>query len=212
MQHNGIRATVTALALSGGLLAGGWAAAEVTTPSGKMLANTCSGCHGTDGISHGPTIPTIAGQPEEYFVYVMRKYHTGDAPGSVMNRVGEGYTDEEIQAMAAYYAAIDYVPAQQEYDTDLARRGAELHEQSCASCHTANGAVGEDDLPIIAGQWAPHLRYTLVDYLQFGRPFTEGKRSQFMEIAQGHSTDEILENIEALVHFYASQQDPALFE
>jgi cytochrome c553 len=33
----------------------------MTGASGEMLANTCAGCHGTNGISTGPATPTISG-------------------------------------------------------------------------------------------------------------------------------------------------------
>ena len=42
--------------------------AFAATPSASMLANTCAGCHGPKGNSHGPATPTISGISSEYFI------------------------------------------------------------------------------------------------------------------------------------------------
>ena len=45
--------------------------AYAATPSARMLANTCAGCHGTDGSSVGPASPTIAGISQHDGLHVL---------------------------------------------------------------------------------------------------------------------------------------------
>ena len=76
-----------------------------TVPSGRMLANTCSGCHGTDGKSPGP-IPPIDGMSAEHMASAMRLFKQGKRPATVMDRIAKGYSDAEIQAMSEHFAGI----------------------------------------------------------------------------------------------------------
>ena len=70
-----------------------------------MLANPCAGCHGTDGISPGPT-PTLQGLPSDYIVSTMKAFKTDKRKGTVMNRIAKGYTDEEIELMAKHFETV----------------------------------------------------------------------------------------------------------
>jgi sulfide dehydrogenase cytochrome subunit len=84
-------------------LAGLPAAAE--DPRADMLAGSCAACHGTDGQSPG-SIPAIAGISAEDMVRLLQAYRSGEATGTVMNRIARGFTDEEIIALAAHFAAL----------------------------------------------------------------------------------------------------------
>lgn len=76
-------------------------AGEIATPS--MLANTCAGCHGTGGNSPG-RIPSIQGMSAEAVGSAMRRYKAGTRPSTIMGRIARGYTGEEIDAIASFYA------------------------------------------------------------------------------------------------------------
>jgi sulfide dehydrogenase cytochrome subunit len=92
---------VIACALLLGCAATAGAADEV--PSGRMLANTCAGCHGTDGRSPGP-IPPIHGMSAGHIASAMRLYKNGQRPATVMDRIARGYSDREIERMSEYLA------------------------------------------------------------------------------------------------------------
>ncbi|MES9885394.1 MAG: c-type cytochrome, partial [Candidatus Sedimenticola sp. 6PFRAG1] len=73
-----------------------------------MLANTCAGCHGTLGDSMGPATPTIAGLEADYIVEVMEDYKSGERHSTIMTRIAKGYSDKEIEQMAAFFSAQPY--------------------------------------------------------------------------------------------------------
>lgn len=85
------------LALSG--LAG---AADIHT---QLIASTCMSCHGPGGKSQG-AIPSLAGLDKEYFVKSMKDFKAGTRAASIMKRHANGYTDAEVEAMAAYFASL----------------------------------------------------------------------------------------------------------
>lgn len=70
----------------------------------RSWAATCTGCHGTNGQSAGG-IPSVAGLDEAYIVSVMREYKAGKRAATVMHQHAKGYTDEQIERIAAFFAA-----------------------------------------------------------------------------------------------------------
>ena len=74
--------------------------------NGAMLGNTCAGCHGTFGDAENVKIPPLAGLDAAQFVTTMQAYRDGSQSGTIMNRIARAYSDAEIDAMAAYFAAL----------------------------------------------------------------------------------------------------------
>jgi sulfide dehydrogenase cytochrome subunit len=70
---------------------------------GEMLSVSCAGCHGTDGHSPG-SIPDISDKSAEYIRTSMEEFRSGKRDSTVMGRQAKGYTDEEIQLIAEYFA------------------------------------------------------------------------------------------------------------
>lgn len=69
----------------------------------RSMAATCTGCHGTNGVSSGG-IPSIAGVEKERIATLMREFRDGKRPATVMHQHAKGYTDEQIDAIAAWFA------------------------------------------------------------------------------------------------------------
>jgi cytochrome subunit of sulfide dehydrogenase len=71
-------------------------------PVGQSLYANCAACHGTTGKPAGTTLPPLAGQPRETLVTSMRAFKTGARPATIMHQIAKGYTDEQIEQIAAY--------------------------------------------------------------------------------------------------------------
>jgi cytochrome subunit of sulfide dehydrogenase len=82
------------------LLVAAPAMARAASPPG---ASSCSGCHAEAGRPDA-AMPPLHGQPAGEIV-AMRAYRAGERPASVMDRIARGFSDEEIQAIAAWIAA-----------------------------------------------------------------------------------------------------------
>jgi cytochrome c553 len=70
----------------------------------RSLAATCTGCHGTDGFSVG-AIPTLAGIDKECIIALMQAFRRGDRAATVMHQHARGYTEEQIEALASWFAS-----------------------------------------------------------------------------------------------------------
>lgn len=82
----------------------GQPAADVRT---RSLAATCATCHGTDGKAvQGETMVRLAGLPSAYIVTQMKAFRDGQRPATVMHQLAKGYDDAQIEAIAAYFAAV----------------------------------------------------------------------------------------------------------
>ena len=71
---------------------------------GRNLAATCANCHGTNGVSKG-VVASLAGRPKAELVRKMQDYKTGKTPATVMPQLAKGYTDEQIDLVAGWFAA-----------------------------------------------------------------------------------------------------------
>ncbi|MBF6057366.1 c-type cytochrome [Thiomicrorhabdus heinhorstiae] len=74
-------------------------------PTGKMLADNCSACHGTLGAEFNEAMPPLAGMKKENFIKLMKAFRANAFPTIVMHDVAYVFTDTEIEAMADYFAA-----------------------------------------------------------------------------------------------------------
>jgi cytochrome subunit of sulfide dehydrogenase len=72
----------------------------------RNLASACAICHGTQGNppSGAPVVP-LAGLPRDHIASQMRAFRDGGRPATVMHQIAKGYTDAQIDAMAAWFAA-----------------------------------------------------------------------------------------------------------
>jgi sulfide dehydrogenase cytochrome subunit len=79
-------------------------AAEPIAP-GARIAASCTGCHGTNGATQGNTLPPLAGQQKEALLAAMKAFKAGSRPATIMSQIAKGYTDEQLEALASYFAA-----------------------------------------------------------------------------------------------------------
>lgn len=94
--------TIAALAL---LAATG--AAQAADPNlARNLAATCANCHGTNGNAiKGGGIDALAGVPKDKILQKLADFKSGDKPASIMHQISKGYTDEQLDLIAGYFAA-----------------------------------------------------------------------------------------------------------
>ncbi|MBK1733042.1 c-type cytochrome [Thiococcus pfennigii] len=188
------------------LAVGGLAQADdglVSGADGRTLAQTCAGCHGTNGASVGPAMPSIGGMDSGYFVEVMQGFRDGEIYSTVMGRIAKGYSDEELEQMADYLHDKPFVPARQAFDAELVDEGRRLQKKYCEKCHADGGVVLEDEeYYILAGQWTPYLRNAMEDFREGRRPIERKMKTQLERMLKREGE----ESLEALYAFFASQQ------
>jgi sulfide dehydrogenase cytochrome subunit len=77
------------------------AEAALNANIGRDIAANCANCHIADGRNHG-AIPVIAGQEKAYLVQQLKDFRDGRRPSTIMQQLATGYTEAQIEAVAAY--------------------------------------------------------------------------------------------------------------
>jgi cytochrome c553 len=80
------------------------AAAVAVSAEPPAGAASCSGCHPASARVPSP-VPRLAGLDRAAIVRAMQDFRSGARAATVMDRIAKGFTDDEIQAIAAWYAA-----------------------------------------------------------------------------------------------------------
>ena len=172
-------------------------AAVGAAPNAEMLSNACAGCHGTKGASAGPSMPSLAGQNKVAFVEAMKHFKSGERPSTVMGRLAKGYSDEEFEAMAEFFAKQKpYRPVQKEVDKKLVAEGKKVYDQACKRCHIENGKEFEENQPVVAGQWLKYLQIQTAAFQDGSRKISEKKKEKVEKLTPAQW--------EAMAHYYAS--------
>ncbi len=71
---------------------------------GQYLSGECVTCHLMSGAAKG--IPAIIGWPEDGFIAVMQSYKSKTRDNPVMQTIAARLSDEEMAALAAYFATL----------------------------------------------------------------------------------------------------------
>lgn len=176
------------------------------------LTSPCEDCHGQNGASQEPEIPTISGYSAVYITDALAVYrdktrpckevkypagaHKGEA--SSMCKVAESLSEEESGLVAEHYAGKPFVRAKQNFDADLAKTGKGIHALNCKKCHEDGGSSADDDAGILAGQWMPYLEAQFEEFTSGKRLMAEKMKPKIEKLSK--------EDIKALVQYYGSFQ------
>jgi sulfide dehydrogenase cytochrome subunit len=74
-------------------------------PAARSLAASCAACHGTGGRSVSEEVIALAGLPKERIASQMRAFKAGTRPATVMHQLAKGFSDQQIDLIAGYFAA-----------------------------------------------------------------------------------------------------------
>lgn len=80
-----------------------WAQAEALQL--RSWAAACANCHGTLGVAQ-PGMDSLAGVPKDDLQKKLMDFKTGRKPATLMHQISKGYTDEQIEQLAGYFAAL----------------------------------------------------------------------------------------------------------
>lgn len=136
---------------------------------GAALAEkVCVACHGPKGLSPSPQFPHLSGQSAAAIYKQLHDYQSGARSNPLMSGVAKGLAEEQMLAVAAYYAggnsfkSLGNVRPAADYETDrLANRGAPNRGvPACNGCH-GGGVGGPIETPTLAGQQSDYLQAQL---------------------------------------------------
>lgn len=145
------------------------AAFLISAAHAQDRANLCAACHGPDGNSSTPGVPSIAGQPQAFLEMQLILFREGLRDSPEMAPVVKGLSDVDVGALARHFAALPARASASGADAVLMKRGRELAGQRhCGQCHLGD-FTGQAQIPRLAGQREEYLAEQL-------RAYREGRR------------------------------------
>ncbi|MCP4001998.1 MAG: cytochrome c4 [Gammaproteobacteria bacterium] len=165
---------------------------------GKLLTDTCKGCHAVDSYANAyPAyhVPYIAGQSADYTVSALTLYRDGNRTHPTMRAQAATLSDQDIQDIAAYLSSAVKQP-----DPAATVRGvAPSAAVACTACHGAAGISLIPMNPYLAGQQLDYLEQAVLQYKNGDR---KGPNAIAMQ-AQVNALAE--EDLKATLAFFAAQ-------
>jgi cytochrome c553 len=96
-----------AVLLLSGVAASAALAQDAAALHARGLAATCANCHGTEGrTTEGSAIPSLVGMPRDYMIMQVKAFKDGSRPATVMHQLSKGFTDQQIETVATYFASL----------------------------------------------------------------------------------------------------------
>lgn len=161
-----------------------------------IVRELCVACHGIDGNGGQPLhaeYPKLAAKQAEYIRKQLRDYQSGRRKHAVMTPMAANLTPEQIDAVAAHYAAQTSKPAGATQPA-LLELGKKIYNDgnvdngvpACAGCHLPD-ASGNARYPHLAGQHAP---YTYMELKKFASGERDNDRGLVMQSVALRLSDE----------------------
>ncbi len=140
---------------------------------GMSKSGACSGCHGVDGNSINPTMPSLAGQNGPYLEKVLLAYRNGQRKDSLMQAALATLKPKDLRDIAAYFSSQEpHVPGASVVEPsdkfDPLGDGARL-ALNCAGCHGDKGNSTTPGIPSLSRLHSDYLTATIRAYRDGGR-------------------------------------------
>lgn len=173
----------------------------------------CISCHGSNGRGDGSgAFPRLAGQHGWYLYKQLIDYASGARPNRIMSGVAARLTEREMEAVSAYYAAIDapFRPVLGEIEPELLQWGGQLGAigspergiPACVNCHGPQGTGLPPTVPYLAGQYATYMQHQL-------ELWAEGVRdNDAMNVMSSIARQMTEEDMRAVSEYYARVRPP----
>ena len=169
--------------------------------AGKAKAEVCLSCHGEQGISEMPGIPSLAGQRDQFLEWQLVFFRSGRRKNELMSPMAADLTDDDVKNLGAFFASLPSpatMPPVHDDNPALHDQGAKVAEaHHCSTCHMDN-FTGKAAAASLAHQREDYLVKALSDYRSEARPSTGV--AAMTEAAAGLSDAEIA----ALAHYLAT--------
>jgi cytochrome c553 len=165
----------------------------------------CAACHGADGNSVNPQVPSIAGQPKLFIEHQLILFREGVRISDQMAPVVKGLKDAEIIKLAEHFSKLPAKSMESgKPNQELLGKAKTLAQKlRCGICH-ASDFSGQNQIPRLAGQREVYLEAEM-------RAYRDGKRTGGDTIMAAALYGVSDADIKALAHYLSrsSARSPA---
>jgi cytochrome c553 len=160
--HSALRTGRWAFLLTAFFVFSGWA---------QDRLQLCAACHGPDGNSVNPQVPSIAGQPKLFLENQLILFREELRKSDQMAPVVKGLKDPEIIKLAEHFSKLPAKTMETGTpDGALMKRATQrAKELRCGICHVSDFS-GQNQIPRLAGQREVYLEAEM-------RAYRDGKRT-----------------------------------
>lgn len=181
-----------------------------STASGKEKTVMCAACHGESGYSTNDAWPHLAGQHKAYLVKQLHDFKKNESRHSpVMMPFSSSLTEEDIEAIALFYAKQTRPPAQ---NVSKNEQGARLYRlgdskkgiAACIACHGPN-ALGNPlaGFPLLANQKA---EYTFLQLKAFKDKARQNDLNAIMQTIAGRMDEDDMRAVSIYLSQFSIQK------
>jgi cytochrome c553 len=157
-------------------------AAHADVAAGREKAKTCVACHGENGNSTQPAIPSLSGQPKQFIVTQLFMFRDGKRKDPQMAPFAANLTNADLRDLADYFSEQKPVPVASKLDPAKIAAGKRIAEaQNCTTCH-GPALMGIQHIPRLAGQHAEYLRAQLQGFKASTRFDMDGQMTSAAQV------------------------------
>lgn len=160
--------------------------------AGKAISKPCQACHGMDGNSTIPALPSLAGLSPEYLYHSFADYFNNKRKDSMMEAFSLSTSALELEQLGAYYASLTRVKSLIQPKKVNKPKQAAL----CDGCHGIDGNSTNPNIPSLSGHNAAYLEKATLSYINGSR------KNAIMKSAVKHL---VQSDIKHLANHYAAQ-------
>jgi cytochrome c553 len=129
--------------------------------AGPQKAQACAECHGPDGNSTNPAVPSLASQPKQFITTQLIMFREGNRKNPQMPPMTVNLSNADINDLGTYFSAQKPAAAARSAAPDKSADGRRLTEQfNCVQCH-GPALTGQQHIPRLAGQQREYLKTQL---------------------------------------------------
>ena len=191
-------AAAAALAVSLPLISCAEAAAGADIEAGRQKAQVCVACHGPEGNSANPVMPTLAGQPAQFISIELFQFREGNRKDPQMTPMAANLSNADMNDLAAYFSAQKPRPPSHKTDPANAATAAKLAQQfNCVQCH-GKALLGQQHIPRLAGQQFEYLKMQLRGFKAQTRADLDGNMTSAAQALSENDIDALVDYIAGL--------------
>jgi len=178
-----------AIALS---LALGAGAADAADPQ------LCAACHGPDGNSVQPALPSLAGQPAQFITMQLFQFREGNRKDPQMTPMAANLSNADMNDLAAYFTAQKHAPPGHKTGPENAAKAPALTQKyNCVQCHGPK-LLGQQHIPRLAGQQHEYLKKQLQGFKAQTRADLDGNMTSAAQALSPADIDVIADYLAGL--------------
>ena len=160
--------------------------------------NLCAACHGPNGNSDNPAVPSIAQQPAQFVSTALYQYREGNRKDPLMTPMAANLSNAEMNQLAEYFSKQPAAAPKHQSKPENAANGTGLAKKyNCSQCHGPR-LLGQQHIPRIAGQNFEYLKVQLKGFKAGTRADIDGNMTSAAKAVPEQDLDALADYVAGL--------------